>query len=856
MKKISLLSLVLLVAVAFCGNVAAQTVKSLTLLTTFGTRGDGSLQPGDVPFVTSGASQRGVAYNPATGNIIYVDREADGGGSSNVSGKIYVLNGTTAAVLGTLDTNGIAGGNYADYAVQVDDTGVIYVGNLVNNGTILLYNLYRWDSEASATSNIPPLLVYSGDPGNGKAQRWGATMDLRGSGTGTQIILGSQSNGGGIGTNIAVLTTINGTNFTATTLTTDLQGDDSAFGIAFGAGNTFWTKHTGAKPLRQLSFDLNAATATTIRFFATTNLPATGNLGPLAVDAANNLLAAMEITASAVDSVRLYDISNANIPPVLLDIKNFTADGGNVTASGGFLDFGGGKLYAHSINSGLLAFSVDSVAVTTPVILAQPAGPLTKAVGQSASFSVLAYPGVSYQWSKDSNPVSAGTNPVLNLVNLQTTDAGFYSVVVSNSAGPVTSSSAQLIILDPSSLFRLTPLWSIAPNSRTYVTSTGGAGTPNERYMGYSAVANEIYVASHPTAASTSYVIAVLNATNGVEKGFLNTNGVSGGNVVALNAIAVSEDGSIYIANTHNFAIAGNGDPGPFKIYRWANSDPSTVPVLVYSGTPDSSVPGGPSGTRWGDAMTVRGSGLDTQLFLDNWVSTAVAGSYGAVFRPTDNNLTNFVPTGNVHAIAPNLKIGRSIQWGTNGNDYWAKKGSNRLETFTFDLDGSNGGISAGPTIYTNFPVSLGYVAMDFNKNLLAGVNYVLNTTSPQQVVLYDISSLESPLLLDTENFPANKSNNNNILGSIIFGTNLLFAMDGNNGVVAFKLEQGPLVGPTLTITLVGTNANLSWPDGSYILQSTTNLTSTIIWSDISTVGQTSVVENAATGTKFYRLKK
>ncbi len=771
-------------------NASAQVMKTLTPITTFGPHGDGSYQPGDASFITSASSQRGIAYNPVTGHIIFVDREIGGAVSASVTGNIYVLDGTTGTVLGTLNTNGISGGDYADYAVQVDDAGVIYIGNFVNTGASF-YKLYRWDSESSATNGTPPLMVYNADPGSGHAQRWGSTMDLRNSGVATQIILGSQTQSTGSATNIAILTTMDGTNFTATTLTTDIQENDSAFGIAFGTGNTFWTKNIGGRPLRQLSFDLGTSNAVTVRNLNATNLPSGDNLGPIAIDSANNLLAAMEITSS-FDVVRLYDISNTNIAPVLMDVKTFPVNFANVSATAGFLDFGGGKLYAHSINNGLLAFTVGSVAATTPIILSHPAGPVRKASGQTASFSVLAYPGTSYQWLKDSNPISGGTNSVLNLANLQTNQTGFYSVVVSNSAGTVTSSTAQLTVLDPSSLFRLTSLWSIAPNSRTYVTSTGGAGTPNERFIGYSAISNEIYVVSHNAA---NYVIAVLNATNGVEKGFLNTNGVNGGSVVYLNAIAVASDGSIYIANTTTPAT----EAAPTKIYRWANSNPSTVPVLVYSGVPDSSVPGGPSGTRWGDVMTIRGSGLNTQILLDNWVTTSIAGSYGAVLRPTDVNLTNFTATGNVHATAPNLKIGRSIQWDPNGNDYWAKKGSNRLEKFTFDLDGSNGGLSAGPTMYTNFPVSLGYVAMDFSRNLLAGVNYAASTASPQQVVLYEVSDLNSPLLLDTKNFPANKSNNNNILGNIIFGANnLLVAMDGNNGVAAFVVDQGPPVPPAI----------------------------------------------------------
>ena len=82
------------------------------------------------------------------------------------------------------------------------------------------------------------------------------------------------------------------------------------------------------------------------------------------------------------------------------------------------------------------------------MILTQPTSQ-TVAVGGTATFNVVA-PGSSplfHQWRKDSTPLSQATNATLTLLNVQTNDAGIYSVVVSNAFGSVTSSNAVLSVV-------------------------------------------------------------------------------------------------------------------------------------------------------------------------------------------------------------------------------------------------------------------------------------------------------------------------------------------------------------------------------------------------------------------------
>jgi hypothetical protein len=68
-------------------------------------------------------------------------------------------------------------------------------------------------------------------------------------------------------------------------------------------------------------------------------------------------------------------------------------------------------------------------------------------VGDTASFSVIAdgEPPLRYQWLFNDAELPGATNSLLILTNTAHAQAGFYSVIVSNSTGAVTSSVALLL---------------------------------------------------------------------------------------------------------------------------------------------------------------------------------------------------------------------------------------------------------------------------------------------------------------------------------------------------------------------------------------------------------------------------
>jgi hypothetical protein len=94
-----------------------------------------------------------------------------------------------------------------------------------------------------------------------------------------------------------------------------------------------------------------------------------------------------------------------------------------------------------------IIFQITGGAGTAPAITAQPAS-VSVAAGGTATFSVTTTgsPAPQFQWRKNGAAIPGATNATLTLTNVQVIDNGAYSVVVSNSAGAITSNDANLTV--------------------------------------------------------------------------------------------------------------------------------------------------------------------------------------------------------------------------------------------------------------------------------------------------------------------------------------------------------------------------------------------------------------------------
>jgi len=121
-----------------------------------------------------------------------------------------------------------------------------------------------------------------------------------------------------------------------------------------------------------------------------------------------------------------------------------------------------------------------------PIITSQPTNQ-TVFVGQTASFSVLASgtPPLSYQWRFNTTNLVGATNATLLLPSAQFTNAGIYSVIVSNVINSILSSNAVLTVnpplCDPSPT-GLVSWWAAEGNALDQVGGNNGSLVGNTSY--------------------------------------------------------------------------------------------------------------------------------------------------------------------------------------------------------------------------------------------------------------------------------------------------------------------------------------------------------------------------------------
>jgi len=195
---------------------------------------------------------------------------------------------------------------------------------------------------------------------------------------------------------------------------------------------------------------------------------------------------------------------------------------------------------------------------------------------------------------------------------------------------------------------------------------------------------------------------------------------------------------------------------------------------------------------RWGDVLTARGAGTNTQIVVDMTYSGATSATNGfqAVLSPSNAFMTNFTVR---WFTSSNLMttIGRSLEFEVGNNATWEKGPDKSVVKTTFDPTVSLGGTkisSANAMVISNFPVGLMGVGLDLAHNLAAGV--FSTGTGADMLNLYDLSNSNNPVQLSQSPFPTTpRIANANFISQTFFKNGLLFTIDANNGIMVFKVN-------------------------------------------------------------------
>ena len=233
-----------------------------------------------------------------------------------------------------------------------------------------------------------------------------------------------------------------------------------------------------------------------------------------------------------------------------------------------------------SVTSASATLTVNAVA-TAPAITSQPAA-MTVTAGGSASFTVTATgsPAPTYQWQKGGAAIGGASSASLSLTNVQSSDAGTYSVVVSNSAGSVTSASATLTV-NPATAPATAPSITTQPASTTVtaggnasfsVTATGSPAPTYQWQKGGAAIGGATSASLSLTNVQSSdagtYSVVVSNSAGSVTSAnaTLTVNpATTPGTAPSITAQPVST--TVTTGGNASFSVTAAGSPAP--TYQW-----------------------------------------------------------------------------------------------------------------------------------------------------------------------------------------------------------------------------------------------------------------------------------------------
>lgn len=337
---------------AFALGTVCASAQFMAPLSSFG-GGDGWLAPGEggYTFLGTANNERGMTYY--NGNVYLVSRT----GGNNVR----ILNGTTGADIGSLNTAGIAGGTFAISTIAASSDGTIYAANLTTQSTTTPYKVYSW---SAASPSAAPTLVYSGNGGL-PGSRIGDSIAIIGSGASTLIAAGYGNSPAVAGNNgVSLVNPTTGTASAISFIGTPPNAGDFRLGLTFidsshllgTAGSSLYrdTSYSGTSGTLLASPAIpDAAGATADRLLAYTTLGGTA------------LLAVQSIGDSHVS---IYNVNDPSNPLYLAGGDNASgsltanANGTGEIAWGAITSNPDGSLtealYAMSSNQGIQAFLI------------------------------------------------------------------------------------------------------------------------------------------------------------------------------------------------------------------------------------------------------------------------------------------------------------------------------------------------------------------------------------------------------------------------------------------------------------------------------------------------------------------
>ena len=363
---------------------------------------------------------------------------------------------------------------------------------------------------------------------------------------------------------------------------------------------------------------------------------------------------------------------------------------------------------------------------TPPAITTQPQGQ-TVILGETASFNVLATGGIplAYQWQLNGADIGGATTSVYTKANVQATDAGEYSVLVTNAYGSLLSSNATLVVDTNIPL----PAITAQPQSQTVVAGQSATFTvtaTNKAALSYQWQFNAL-----PIAGATASAYTLANAQ---------TNNAGSYSVVIANVIGATTSTDAVL--TVNFSLTATADTGGSvsKSPDQTSYAPNAVVTLtatansnyVFGGwSGDASGTNNPLSVNMTTNKTINAIFVSTivEIGIDNtdpgWSNTSPSGSW------TAGSIAEVPKIGSNYlysAGSGSSSITRSCRWTptiTTAGFYdvyvFYQIGSNRNTNATYRVYYRGGSVSSSQNQYSATPNQGGWFLVGTNLPFAAG---------------------------------------------------------------------------------------------------------------------------------------
>jgi hypothetical protein len=263
---------------------------------------------------------------------------------------------------------------------------------------------------------------------------------------------------------------------------------------------------------------------------------------------------------------------------------------------------------------------------TPPAITVQPTS-LTVTQGQTATFSVTATgtAPLTYFWRKGATPMTNGPNPSLTIASAQSAAAGTYSVIVSNSAGTITSSNATLTVIVPPS----PPAITVQPGNQ--IAGLGQTATFTVTATGSTPLS---YFWRKDTTVLTNSASPSFTINNA------QTNNAGTYSVIVSNSLGIATSSNATLTvNTVNVAPGITTQPTNQLVYQGDNA----LLFVAASGTPPFGYQWRKNGAALADSTHL--SGTQSNLLMISSAMTNDSGRYALVITNSAGSITSRVAT-------------------------------------------------------------------------------------------------------------------------------------------------------------------------------------------------------------------